>query len=441
MKKYLILFIIIITSFSLIGIVLTQILWADRAIKLRTDEFNYMVQSGLSKIETQLYTYKEELFFKKQADTSLAKVDSLQTNNWINDGFCELIDTMMINEFGCYHSKKEFVYAVVDTNSKELLCGNYTIENAQYIIESTHKVSLSRISNKNSHVLAVYFLHEKHIVIRKMFLWLLVLSGAFLLVVISCFLFIIFSLLRQKKISEMKNDFINNMTHELKTPISTISVAAEILMKTEVSENCDKTRKYANIIYDENMRLRNQVEQVLEISILDRNELKINPVDIDVHKIIENSVDIFNLIIKEKGGEITTELNATQTIIRADELHFINVFTNMLDNAIKYSHNSPKIKITTLNKNQGIAILIEDYGLGISANNQKYIYKKFYRVHTGDIHNVKGFGLGLFYVKYVVDAHHGTVSLIKSELNKGSVFELYFPFNFNKINTDEHNNK
>lgn len=441
MKKNLILFIIIITTISLLGIVLTQMLWVDRAIKLRTDEFNFMVQSGLSKIETQLYTNKEELFLKKQADTSLTKVDSLQTNNWINNGFCELVDTMMINEFGCFEAHKEFVYAILDTSRKEILCGNYTSENAKYLLESPHVVSLSRISNKNNYVLAVYFLNEKHIVIRKMFLWLLVLSGFFLLVVISCFLYVIFSLLRQKKISEMKNDFINNMTHELKTPISTISVAAEILMKPEVSENCEKTRKYANIIYDENMRLRNQVEQVLQISVLDRNELHLNPVDIDVHKIIENSVDIFNLIVKEKKGGITTELKATQTIILADELHFINVFTNMLDNAIKYSNNAPFIKISTFNKNNGIAILIEDSGLGISHNDQKHIYKKFYRVHTGDIHNVKGFGLGLFYVKSVVDAHHGTVSVIKSELNKGSVFELFFPFNFNKKHTDEHNNK
>ncbi|HNZ44142.1 MAG TPA: HAMP domain-containing sensor histidine kinase, partial [Bacteroidales bacterium] len=182
-------------------------------------------------------------------------------------------------------------------------------------------------------------------------------------------------------------------------------------------------------------------EQVLQMSVLDHNKLKLNPVMINVHKLIENSVDIFNMMVKEKGGLITTDLKATQTVIKADELHFINVFTNMLDNAVKYSIGAPAVKITTANRDQGISILIEDNGMGISAANQKNIFKKFYRVHTGDIHNVKGFGLGLYYVKSVMDAHGGAVNLVRSELNKGTVFELFFPLNFNKINDDEHTNK
>jgi two-component system, OmpR family, phosphate regulon sensor histidine kinase PhoR len=230
----------------------------------------------------------------------------------------------------------------------------------------------------------------------------------------------------------MKNDFVNNMTHEFKTPISTISVASEMLMKPAVSEFPDKIQKYANIIYDENLRLRNQVEQVLQISILDKNELIIQPVDIDIHPIIENSVDIFNMIVREKEGEIVSELNATQSVIYADELHFINVITNMLDNAIKYTDTKPRIKISTFNKDNGITIRVEDNGIGIDSASQKHIYKKFFRVHTGDVHNVKGFGLGLFYVKSVMDMHQGTIELVKSELTRGSIFELHFPFNFNK---------
>ena len=440
MKKNLILFIVIITSLSLLGIIVTQIVWVDRAIKLRTAQFNFFVKSGLSKIESQLYTYQEEQIINQQAIPDTSKISQHDTD-WFMNGLCELVDTMVNNEFGCYIANNEFVYAVIDTNKKDLLCGNYSVDNVQRIYDSRHKISLSRMNNKNSLVLTVFFKNEKNIIQRNMFIWLLNLSGLFLMIVIICFLYIIFSLVKQKKISEMKNDFINNMTHELKTPISTISVASEMLMKPAVSENCEKTRKYANIIYDENLRLRNQVEQVLQISILDRNELKLNAVDLDVHRLIENSVDIFNMIVKEKGGFITTDLEATQFIIKADELHFINVLTNMLDNAIKYSREAPKISVTTVNKNQGIAIQIEDNGLGISSINQKYIFKKFYRVHTGDIHDVKGFGLGLYYVKSVMDAHNGTVNLIKSELHKGSVFELYFPFNFNKTNNDEHNSK
>ena len=423
------------------GIVLTQVLWIDRVIKLRTNEFNYMVQSRLTKIESQLYDYREKYILTSQDDSSSAKKDSLLASNWFNDGLCQVLDTMMENEFGCFQPRIVYTYAIIDTNNKDMVCGNYTMENMEQIANSKHNVSLSRLNNKNNFSIAIYFENEKHIIKRKFSVWLIILSGCFLFVVVSCFTYVIFSLLKQKKISEMKNDFINNMTHELKTPISTISVASEMLMKPMVSENSEKTRRYANIIYDENMRLRNQVEQVLQISIIEQNTLKLNPTLINIHKIIENSVDIFNLIIKEKCGIISTELNATQTVIKADELHFINVFTNMLDNAIKYSVGAPSIKITTNNRDQGISILIEDQGIGISASNQKNLFKKFYRVHTGDVHNVKGFGLGLYYVKSVMDAHNGTVRLMKSELNKGSVFELFFPLNFNKIHNDEHSSK
>ncbi|HOY33265.1 MAG TPA: HAMP domain-containing sensor histidine kinase [Bacteroidales bacterium] len=438
MKKYLIQFIIIITTLSLIGIVLTQILWVNRAIELRTRQFNYMVQSSLSKIESEICAYKENI--QKKLGDSVTENDSALVR-WYNYGLCPVIDTMMNNEFGKFQPPIEFAYAVIDTGSQELLCGNYTINNSKDVLESPHAISLSRLNDKNSYTIAVYFENERHIILRKMFVWLLILSGTFLLIVISCFLYIIFSLVRQRKISEMKNDFINNMTHELKTPISTISVASEMLMKPMVSENCEKTRKYANIIFDENMRLRNQVEQVLQMSVLDSNQFHLNLVPVNVHKVIENSVDIYNLIIKEKGGVITTELNASQTVIKADELHFINVFTNLIDNAIKYSLDAPEIKITTYNNDQGIVILIEDHGVGISANDQKLIFKKFYRVHTGNIHNVKGFGLGLYYIKSVVEAHQGKISILRSELNKGSVFELFFPYNFNKIHTNEHNSE
>jgi len=273
--------------------------------------------------------------------------------------------------------------------------------------------------------------NNRIIVSRRMFLWVQFLSAVFLIIVIGCFLFIIFNVIRQKKISEMKNDFVNNMTHEFKTPISTISVASEMLMRPAVCANPEKIQKYANIIYDENQRLRNQVEQVLQISVLDRKEIDLHLVKLDIHPIIENSVDIFNMIVKEKRGEIIAELKAHQSEIFVDEVHFINVINNLIDNAIKYTENCPKIKVSTFNTSDGITIRVEDNGIGIDSSNHKLIYKKFFRVHTGDVHNVKGFGLGLFYVKSVMDSHGGTVELIKSELGKGSTFELYFPFNFN----------
>ncbi|HNZ44270.1 MAG TPA: histidine kinase dimerization/phospho-acceptor domain-containing protein, partial [Bacteroidales bacterium] len=277
MKKRLIQFILIITTLSLMGIVLTQVLWVKRAIDLRTNEFNLMVQSKLSKIEKQLYDYREKYIRIEHGSICDAKNDSVLVNHWFHDGICTVLDTMMDNEFGHFKPKIEYDYALLDTVNDDLLCGNYTIEDISQISDSWHKISLSRLNDRNNYVVTIHFENEKHIILRKMFLWLIILSGIFLLIVVSSFTYVILSLLKQKKVSEMKNDFINNMTHELKTPISTISVASEMLMKPQVSENCEKTRKYANIIYDENMRLRNQVEQVLQMSVLDHNKLKLNP--------------------------------------------------------------------------------------------------------------------------------------------------------------------
>jgi two-component system, OmpR family, phosphate regulon sensor histidine kinase PhoR len=430
-KKNILYFIAIITTLSLIGIVITQYFWVNRAIKLRTEQFDHNMQINLSNTVRQIYIFqKDSKIPDTKTDTTAKDYDLIRVNIDSADKVQTMIDSILMNELSCFEPNKDYFYAIIDTLKDKIV---YTVTDVdqQELLSSDHRVSLNMISSNKNLVLSIYFPHEKKLIVRRMFLWVLVLSASFLLVVIACFLFIIFTVVRQKKISEMKNDFVNNMTHEFKTPISTISVASEMLMKPAVTEQSDKIRKYANIIYDENLRLRNQVEQVLQISILDKKELKIQPAEIDIHPIIGNSVDIFNMIVKEKKGEIISELNAMNSVIFADELHFINVITNMLDNAIKYTDNCPKIKISTLNEKDGITIRIEDNGIGIDLPDQKHIYKKFYRVHTGDVHNVKGFGLGLFYVKSVMDAHGGSIDLIKSELFKGSLFELHFPFNFN----------
>lgn len=434
-KKNILLLIALITTFSVIGIVITQYVWVSRTVELRTEQFNDMIEAKLVNIVNQVYDFqKEKAILIVKSDTIASELDLIKKEVDSSGLMYSMIDSLLNNELSCYEHEKDYFYAITDTSQDKIVYCN-TNNSGDELRTSEHKVALDKISPNKNLVLSVYFPHQRYIIVRKMFLWVLVLSALFLLIVITCFLFIIFTIFRQKKISEMKNDFVNNMTHEFKTPISTISVASEMLMRSAVNEYPEKIQKYANIIYDENLRLRNQVEQVLQISILDKNELRIHPADIDIHPIIENSVDIFNMIVREKKGEIISELNAQNSVIYVDELHFINVITNMLDNAIKYTDNCPRIKISTINKDHGVTIRVEDNGIGIDTPDQKHIYKKFFRVHTGDVHNVKGFGLGLFYVKSVMDAHQGTIELVKSELTRGSVFELHFPFNFNKNQT------
>ena len=218
------------------------------------------------------------------------------------------------------------------------------------------------------------------------------------------------------------------MTHELKTPISTISLASQMMSDKTISEENKKTDSLAKIIYDESMRLKFHVEKVLQMAIFEKMKLKLNMMELDLHLIIEKAIENFALLIKNSGGTLHKELNATNSIAFVDEVHFLNSISNLIDNAIKYSKEIPDITITTQNTRKGILLTIEDKGVGISKENISRIFDKFFRAHSGNIHNVKGFGLGLSYVKKIIEEHGGTVR-VESQLNKGTKFTLFLPQN------------
>ncbi len=235
-------------------------------------------------------------------------------------------------------------------------------------------------------------------------------------------------ILRQKRISEIRNDFINNMTHELKTPISTISLASQMISDNSISSNRKNLDKIADIINDESLRLKYQVEKVLQSAAFDRGSMKLNKNNTDIHRIINNAIDNFRLQISDTSGILVKELNAEGSNIMIDEVHIFNMISNLLDNAIKYSNGKPEIKIKTSDDNKTLTLTISDNGIGIKKDDIRRIFDKFYRVPTGNIHNVKGFGLGLSYVKQIVDEHNGTIS-VHSQVNKGTRFEIIFPKN------------
>ena len=252
---------------------------------------------------------------------------------------------------------------------------------------------------------------------------------------IGIFVFTILIILRQKKLSNIKNDFINNMTHELKTPISTISLASQMLRDNTVTNTSKTIDHISGIIYQESKRLTTQVEKVLQMAVFNEGDLKLKFKEVNINHLIHSVVLNFELRVKSKNGELTSELKAEPSIIKGDEVHITNVLFNLLDNAVKYSKNEPVIIISTELQDEYVVVSVKDHGIGILNEHIGQIFERFYRVPTGNIHDVKGFGLGLSYVKKIVEAHHGKIK-VESALNKGTKFMIYFP-----INAENHGKK
>jgi two-component system phosphate regulon sensor histidine kinase PhoR len=253
-------------------------------------------------------------------------------------------------------------------------------------------------------------------------------SAALLLVLISIFSYTLYAILRQKKISEMKTDFINNMTHEFKTPVSTIMIASEALRDPEILEDKARIGRLAGIIYDENVRLGNHIERVLSIARLEKKELKLEEEEVDMNALIAAVADSMNLQLQKKEANLTLNLNASKPVVKGDELHLSNVIYNLIDNANKYSVGAPKITLTTSNSGSNLIIEVEDEGIGMTKEQSKRAFDQFYRVPTGNLHDVKGFGLGLNYVLDIITQMNGTIK-VRSEKDKGTVFEIIIPLN------------
>jgi two-component system phosphate regulon sensor histidine kinase PhoR len=262
----------------------------------------------------------------------------------------------------------------------------------------------------------------------KSLFWRIAISVLFTLIIVAAFYVTVRTMLRQKKLAEIKNDFINNMTHEFKTPIATISLAVDAMRNEKVVQDRDKLGYFSGIIKEENQRMNRQVETILKASQLEKQEVDLNLKPVHVHDVIKDVVDNFTLQLQEKQGKVEMQLNAQTDLINADEVHFNNLVNNLVDNAVKYARENtpPLIKLSTQSNGKHFIMKIEDNGIGMNRDTVKRIFEKFYRAHTGNVHNVKGFGLGLSYVKTMVEAHDGDIKA-ESILGKGSTFTIDLP--------------
>jgi len=427
----------LLATLSVIGVVLIQLLWLRQASKYRREqvELNKEQATQLEKqfndrVVIALTDVTEQILSITKDPSDLYDAVKQERPNYfavtINDTVHPyLLEAMLRKEFSRRNIQEDFEYGIYDCFTDSIVYGNYVTAGGVDVDTVTHS-ELQKL-DKDGHYFGVYFPNRKSTLWeddRSGWTWIF--PTVVTLIVFGFFAYSVWVILKQKKLSEMKNDFIGNMTHELKTPISTIALSSEVLSDPDIIKEPDRLREYARIIRSENERLRTQVERVLQLSTLDKDTLALKRENVDMHAVALDVADHFKLPVKERSTSLTLELNASRALVTGDRVHLTNALTNLVDNALKYGKEGATIRMATSSKGGEFLISVQDQGIGIRKEDLKHIFERFYRVHTGNVHNVKGFGLGLHYVQHIAQGHGGGVAVI-SEVDKGSTFTLSLP--------------
>jgi two-component system, OmpR family, phosphate regulon sensor histidine kinase PhoR len=430
---------VIFAILSVVGILFTQVYWLGASydvqkqqVSLRNKQlageakqFNERVTIALSNVANEILTIKNDPAKVFQA------VKLVRPNYFtvvINDTLQPyLLESLLKREFSRRNIKEDFEYGIYDCFTDSIVYGNFiALDDDSTGVKTKSAPQLDWA--KDGHYFSLYFpnkeIYEPNVISPPLTTWAF--SVVIILIVFVFFGYSVYIILRQKRLSQMKTDFINNMTHELKTPISTISLTSEVLMRSDIIHQPEKLKHYATIIHEENNRLKKQVDRVLQLAYLEKDKISLQYEKVDIHTLILNAVKTQKIAVEEKGGQINTLLQAKHNIIDADPVHISNIVINLIDNATKYTTEQPQITISTQNEMGYLIIKVQDNGIGMDKTVLSIIFDKFYRVPTGDLHDVKGFGLGLYYVNMMVTEHKGKIE-VDSEPGKGSTFKIYLP--------------
>ena len=400
---------------------------ADSDITWSIDEPAFDLE--IKRIKTKADSLKEKGRLESKSEMVTLVLDQLLTGKrkLTNRLDPDQLDSLLHLEFTNKGIYLNYDYGVLEQDTDTLIYANQTANQIKLARTDLRVTLFPNDIIGNINYLLVHFPSQRGYLVKK--IWITLATAVLLiLIIVACFTYAIMTILKQKKLSEIKSDFINNMTHEFKTPISTVSLACEALQDQQVSGQSDLLQRYLKVIGEENKRLGRQVEKVLQIASLEKEDFKLKMEQVNVHQTISKALENISLQVDKKGGQVTTDLKARQPMIEADDHHLTNIIYNLLDNATKYTTKHPRINITTLDTAKGILIRIIDNGIGMTKEVMQRIFDKFYRKPTGNLHDVKGFGLGLVYVKTMVEAHGGRIE-VKSELDKGSIFEIFLPHN------------
>ena len=431
---------------SLLGIIFFQILWIKGALVSEEQKFREHVYNATYQASVDLMTEKESFIPFRKREISPFPSDRFKNEykpSIIQRYSRDEINAVIRKAFNNQALKKiPFEFAVVNNNpliGDEVQSESFyrlwsdSAHNNPFVIPLESAAIGNSESSKNNYSLSIspeesliIIVPDLKNIVWQSMTWLIFGAIIFTIIIVCAFFFTVRALIKQKKLSEIKSDFINNMTHEFKTPLATISLAVDALKNEKVLNDREKMNYFTGIIKEENKRMNKQVETILQAALLDRQEIQLDLKKLHAHDLINSALNNINLQVDEKKGKLDVNLAAAKDTLMADDVHFTNLISNLLDNAVKYSKDNLQIKISTQSTGNILKIKIEDNGIGMNKETISRIFEKFYRAHTGNLHNVKGFGLGLSYVKTMVEAHRGTIKA-ESIPGKGTTFLLSFP--------------
>ncbi len=419
MKRNHIRLIVILGAFAITGITVVQIYWLQKAWNIREKQFNQTIFIALKNVAERMSAYNQTVLPNENPVSQLSSNYFVVNVNSMIDA--NILDYYLKSEFDKLNIKTDYEYAIYDCHNDKMVYGNYVSAKGKKPVKPTTNMPKY---DEYLYYFGINFPSKTNYLSGDMMIWMI--FSVILLVSVIFFGYAIFIILQQKRLSELQKDFINNMTHEFKTPISSINISADVISNPEIVKNPERLKNYGAIIKQENNRLNNQVEKVLQIARIEKTGFELKKETIDLKEIIENVTANCKTGNSDKKPKITTDIDNEELLIKADRLHITNILHNLLDNAIKYSDKDVNIVVSARKSGDRVIIGIADNGPGIGKEYQRKVFQKFFRIPTGNVHDVKGFGLGLYYVKNICRAHHWKIRL-QSEPGKGSVFYIEIP--------------
>jgi two-component system, OmpR family, phosphate regulon sensor histidine kinase PhoR len=414
--------VIVLGAFAILSLITVQTYWVLRTWDLQEREFHRKVTQALLETANDL---KRLHGFKLPTQNLIDQLSSnyyvVNINNMFDPGTVEIY---LQRNFEKQALSDDFQYGVFDCSSNQMVMGKMIKYSSEVQKKDLETPLPAHYNSDFIYYFGVRFPEKTANILSNM--WIVVFFTGLMLVTVAFFIYSMFIILRQKQLSEMQRDFINNMTHEFKTPISTINISTDVFLNNPIIKDDARLTRYAGIIKDQVLRLNTQVEKVLQLAKIEQDNVELNKEDINLNELIKSTSPSIELKIAERKGKLNLNLDPTNALIVADQLHLTNIIHNLVDNGVKYSKDTPEITIGLKNVANFVILSIQDKGIGIPKDAQKKVFDRFYRVPTGNIHNVKGFGLGLFYVKSVCKEHNWKIS-IESELGKGTTVFIKIP--------------